>query len=130
MSAERITHPAIQSLGQAREEINREMGEDPRTPRDRPCTDVCDEFRALAYRVSQSEEMQGTIMAELTEHKRILTKLDGRLDQQTENQATLATTMASSSRTATMGGYLAGGGGTFLAIIEGGRMVGHSLGWW
>lgn len=130
MSAERVSRPAVQSLGQARHELSAEMGSEPKTPRDRPCNETCEEFRALSYRVSQAEESQGTIMATLAEHGRILTKLDNRLDQQTENQATLATTMAASSRTATVGGYLAGGGGSFLAIIEGGRMLGHSLGWW
>ena len=130
MSTERASRPALQSLGQARDDLTRELGGEPPTPRDLPCHENCETVRSLAYRVSQAEESQGTIMATLAEHGRILTKLDNRLDQQTENQATLATTMAASSRTATVGGYLAGGGGSFLAIIEGGRMLGHSLGWW
>ena len=124
MSAERISRPAAESIELVSAERERA------TLRDRPCEEVCDEFRALSYRVAQSEENQGVIMAELVEHRKILTKLDSRLDDQVSNQATLATTMASSSRTATAGGYIAAGGGSLLGLVEGGRVLGHALGWW
>lgn len=103
---------------------------EPPTLNDLPCVAVCDEFRALSYRVAQAEENQGLIMGELGEHRKILQKLDSRLDDQISNQSTLATTMAAASKTASNGGLLAAGGTGLLGAFEAARLIGHSLGWW
>ena len=69
---------------------------------------------------------RGEIMAVLADHTREFDRIDKRLDSLTSNQADTALLIAKSASAAQWGGASAG----LIAMLEAGRLIGHSLGLW
>lgn len=113
MSAERSSLPALEVVDNARkcpwhEELREEIN----------------------ARFAARDEQDGRVLAEIVELRREVRGLDSRLDTQTSNQATLATTLAASARTVSNGGMIAGAGGGVVGLYEIIRVAGHAFGWW
>lgn len=81
-------------------------------------------------RLDLTDRHDGEVLAALAKLQTSIDRLDRRIDELAGNQATLATTLVATGRTASVGGWMAGTGGAILAIVEAARPVGHALGWW